>query len=399
MFGIRSASRLIGVRLSHAIYFLFFFGSVALTRPVYQKKWYTRTLHTIMNTTCTDNASNQIAVQQAPAKGQTNKLQRTRTLLQTNTSLNFNDDDLQLFCSTVKDMVVSKHSPEDPLMAEFREFCLEFFEVHVGSVLRVLSQKQTFLRSNVQQRTAFLMIVKELSLAQSMMFLLYDGFDVLMEMITHLLQHHDNDEEVKGDMLLLDSVFCDALQLSHASTSVQTFIVNSPSLPRMLAVVRSIYPTFGSFTFVSLLMSGPLFASVLVQVLRFFGPEHYHSKTIISYLYNSCDDDAKQKLYAFWPERVFTLLDFRFVDTRTPQTEKCCPILLTEMVDPVVASDGFTYERNAILTCMLTSLTSPMTRDVLDAVVHAPEHSAPYTYHVDTTLRTVVVARSAAGRP
>lgn len=347
------------------------------------------------NTTSTDNASNQIAVREDPAEGPTDKLQRTKTLLQRNTSLNFNDDELQLFCSTVKDMVLSKHAPEDRLL-EFREFCFEFFEVHVGSVLRVLSKKQTFRTSDVQQRTALLMIMKELSLAQSMMFLLYDGFDVLMEMTTHLLQHHDNDEEVMGDMLLLDSIFCDALQESHPSTSVQTFIVNSPSLPRMLAIVCGIDPAFGSFTFVSSLMLGPLFTSVLIQVLRFFGPEHYHSKQIISYLHDSCDDDAKQKLYALWPERVFCLLGFHFVDTRTPQTEKCCPILLTEMVDPVLASDGFTYERNAILTCMLTSFTSPMTRDVLDAVVRVPDNAALYTYHVDTTRRTIEVARSAA---
>jgi hypothetical protein len=52
-----------------------------------------------------------------------------------------------------------------------------------------------------------------------------------------------------------------------------------------------------------------------------------------------------------------------------PRTSHTCPITLSECVDPVVASDGFTYERSAILKVMRQSDIphSPMTREVLDA--------------------------------
>lgn len=42
-----------------------------------------------------------------------------------------------------------------------------------------------------------------------------------------------------------------------------------------------------------------------------------------------------------------------------------CPITLALFHDPVVASDGHTYERAAILSCLRTSRKSPMTRETI----------------------------------
>jgi hypothetical protein len=42
----------------------------------------------------------------------------------------------------------------------------------------------------------------------------------------------------------------------------------------------------------------------------------------------------------------------------------CCPITGVPMTDPVVASDGHTYERNAIWRWMQTSNKSPLTGEV-----------------------------------
>lgn len=47
-----------------------------------------------------------------------------------------------------------------------------------------------------------------------------------------------------------------------------------------------------------------------------------------------------------------------------------CPITLERCVRPVIASDGFTYEQDAIMTLLSRGMTSPMTREPLDIRVH-----------------------------
>lgn len=44
----------------------------------------------------------------------------------------------------------------------------------------------------------------------------------------------------------------------------------------------------------------------------------------------------------------------------------CCPITLEIYLDPVVASDGHVYEREAIMRCMRSRSISPITREVLN---------------------------------
>jgi len=52
-----------------------------------------------------------------------------------------------------------------------------------------------------------------------------------------------------------------------------------------------------------------------------------------------------------------------------------CPITHEVFHDPVVASDGYTYERSAIVEWLRTSSTSPMTNMPLDSLSLTPSHS------------------------
>ena len=53
-----------------------------------------------------------------------------------------------------------------------------------------------------------------------------------------------------------------------------------------------------------------------------------------------------------------------------PRDDFLCPILKTVMEDPVVARDGFTYERAAILAWLVDHDTSPLTREHMSRVVY-----------------------------
>ena len=54
--------------------------------------------------------------------------------------------------------------------------------------------------------------------------------------------------------------------------------------------------------------------------------------------------------------------------------EYCCPISKEIMQDPVIASDGNTYERSAITTWLERSSTSPLTRQPLEQALF-PNHN------------------------
>jgi hypothetical protein len=50
-----------------------------------------------------------------------------------------------------------------------------------------------------------------------------------------------------------------------------------------------------------------------------------------------------------------------------PRSRVCCPITLFECVRPVVASDGHTYERDALMHHLSENgMTSPLTREALE---------------------------------
>ena len=58
-----------------------------------------------------------------------------------------------------------------------------------------------------------------------------------------------------------------------------------------------------------------------------------------------------------------------------------CPITSLPMADPVVTSDGHSYEREAILRWFATRRTSPCTGMVLDTTHVIPNHALRATVH------------------
>ena len=55
--------------------------------------------------------------------------------------------------------------------------------------------------------------------------------------------------------------------------------------------------------------------------------------------------------------------------------EYLCPITQSVMVDPVLGSDGRTYERSAITEWLRTHNTSPITREVMTATSLKPNYA------------------------
>lgn len=55
--------------------------------------------------------------------------------------------------------------------------------------------------------------------------------------------------------------------------------------------------------------------------------------------------------------------------------EFICPITTSIMLDPVLGSDGHTYERSAITEWLRVHTTSPMTREPMNAQGLRPNHS------------------------
>lgn len=100
---------------------------------------------------------------------------------------------------------------------------------------------------------------------------------------------------------------------------------------------------------------------------------------------------AGDALYALWPQRVHDALPRSTPAPPTaPTTSHECPITQEACVDPVVASDGHTYERDAILRYLLQRNTSPMTREVIHDLV-VPNH--------DLQRACPAVAEAAADAP
>ena len=83
--------------------------------------------------------------------------------------------------------------------------------------------------------------------------------------------------------------------------------------------------------------------------------------------YISCFLEDPDILVSLWPDTLHPILySGSPCPALVPITSYCCPITLCECTDPVVASDGHTYERDAILRILLTTGESPITRAQLD---------------------------------
>lgn len=80
---------------------------------------------------------------------------------------------------------------------------------------------------------------------------------------------------------------------------------------------------------------------------------------------------VRAHLSRHWPERVAEVLN-QPVPTTPLTTDHCCPITHAPMVAPVVASDGHTYERDALLRHLVRNGNrSPMTRSPLSYHLYA----------------------------
>lgn len=104
--------------------------------------------------------------------------------------------------------------------------------------------------------------------------------------------------------------------------------------------------------------------------------EEEEGKTIVkalmaSHVRGACwTSEDMMNLFLLWPMRMANLAGTRSIVFENPTTAHECPITCECCTDPVVASDGFTYERDAILTYLLHgNRTSPMTREPLHPVV------------------------------
>ena len=76
-------------------------------------------------------------------------------------------------------------------------------------------------------------------------------------------------------------------------------------------------------------------------------------------------------LLSLWPRVLSHVMGLPLAVASTPVTSVECPITMEPCVDPVVASDGHTYERDAILTLLSRSFSplSPLTRQPLNDIV------------------------------
>ena len=74
-----------------------------------------------------------------------------------------------------------------------------------------------------------------------------------------------------------------------------------------------------------------------------------------------------RRLRSQWPSRFAKVLDFQ--DETCSSTMYECPITLQKCISPVVASDGHTYERDALFKVLTTDPISPITKSRLSYIL------------------------------
>lgn len=85
-------------------------------------------------------------------------------------------------------------------------------------------------------------------------------------------------------------------------------------------------------------------------------------------MFEWCDVDARKRLVQLWPERVCQAIGRAHVEGPAVTAYEC-PISQMPCVDPVVASDGHTYERGFLLKIIVDQQPSPLTRQPLHPFV------------------------------
>ena len=88
-------------------------------------------------------------------------------------------------------------------------------------------------------------------------------------------------------------------------------------------------------------------------------------KEVVTLVLSRSSYEFSELVTSFWPSKLG-----REEEEKHPTTEYQCPITLEKCIDPVIANDGHTYERSAIMQVLLTSGVSPLTRSTLDHFLH-----------------------------
>jgi len=92
---------------------------------------------------------------------------------------------------------------------------------------------------------------------------------------------------------------------------------------------------------------------------------------VVGYMLSAVSKERREDAFLQWPTKLAPFFEdgperSALLSLRTPVTSYECPITLLPCLDPVLASDGRTYEREAILEVIIRTGRSPISRKWLD---------------------------------
>ena len=140
-------------------------------------------------------------------------------------------------------------------------------------------------------------------------------------------------------------------------------VVASPSFPELVVTAVALTPPgLGSPLVTALFFSVP--TAALVMAARECKDGSF-DEVFLPCLKHHLPDDAWTYVAWHWRERIDAVAFAIDTHTNPPYTYEC-PITLSPVVHPCIASDGHTYEQDAIMRVLVDDLPSPMTRAPLD---------------------------------
>ena len=198
------------------------------------------------------------------------------------------------------------------------------------------------------------------------------------ERLAHIFSDMYGDENTE---LLLNDVTMHVMMLTCFGTTPEGYSVIERLLTRILSSPHFHMVAFcpGLLHFLLHLATGKLMPDFVRCLLQVAG-----TAVIVQIRRSKCEHNAHaivefmaqnsgSLLYELWPDLTKHFVNKRDLSlkrTRSDQDKKSCPILLDLTDDPVLASDGFVYDRDTILTYLSKGNTkSPMTREHLSTIL------------------------------